>query len=997
MTIRIWTLAAAAACLAPAVAGAQTAGTARLASTASIATAPPVLDTAIAQLQSFLQRYPTSTLRPAALYQLGELLVRRADERFAAAQRAAGQDSAAQSGAPIKPDYGEAIGRYEELIANYPQFDKLDAAEYTLGTLYGQEQRFADAARMFERVAAVDSSKFRPEALFRLGDARFELASRARGEPRRALFAQSANAYEQATSVAQPPSDIYFLSLYKLGWAYYNQANQADQTDYRKAVNVFGQLVDAYDKLTPEQQARLGLRGEAIEYMAVAFTQVGGADAANRYFAQHGGSPYRAQIIQRVAQSLRDQGDFTGAVRAYQQFMTESPTDSTLLGAQEEIVDIYQNRMLEPDSAQAARLKLVSMFAPNGAWAQANASLRDSASKARETALRQSAQYLLASAQAGQKNRYGEAAQLYQQYLSEYPNADSAQAYNTYYAEALFGQGDYVNAGKQYMRAAYEYQSHDSTLAQEAGRNAIVALDSALAHDKTAQPTQDAFFQSVDRYVAAFPNSDVSKKALIEKGRRASETQRWDVMASTFQTYAQRYPNDPYTPTAQKLIGDAEYRSGQYAEAQRQWTSAQQVAMSTGRRALADSIAATRTTAAASYADTLVKQGQYAKAAEDVYVAYAQNNPNNAKAPDALRNAIETYMLADSAARAKGDQSASNQARERAIVLSEQLTRQYPNYKYATQYAALRAQLLADLGHRDESVQAYQQLIATNVNWSGRPDAMIRVATALDSAGQKKEAAQAYAQFAQAYPRDQRASGAAYNAAVTYEEAGDSVAAAKAFADFARRFPNDQRAAEARSQQVRLLAASGDSSAANAALASACANPTEDVRSLCAGRAAGRQFAQALATFQQYQPIALEIRSRSQLTQAGVARASARKQALLKQVATELAQSIKSGVPAYVAAGSYYAGLAQYEYGEFLKNVQLPGDLTDAQKTAAQQGAAQQAEQYYQLARQTWQELLDKAQNTPELTKDPKAAAWVQKARDAVQGNVDKNPGGVSQ
>ena len=81
-----------------------------------------------------------------------------------------------------------------------------------------------------------------------------------------------------------------FLSLYKLGWSYYNQATQPAQAEYSKAVEVFGRLIEAYDKLSPEQQARLGLRGEAIEYMAVAFTQVGGADAANQYFTTRGGA-----------------------------------------------------------------------------------------------------------------------------------------------------------------------------------------------------------------------------------------------------------------------------------------------------------------------------------------------------------------------------------------------------------------------------------------------------------------------------------------------------------------------------------------------------------------------------------------------------------------------------------------------------------------------------------------------------------------------------------
>src|SRR5690348_3763297 len=191
-------------------------------------------------------------------------------------------------------------------------------------------------------------------------------------------------------------------------------------------------------------------------------------------------------------------------------------------------------------------------------------------------------------------------------------------------------------------------------------------------------------------------------------------------MEQAFRTYATTYPNDPYTPTAQRLIGDAMYRGGQYAQAQQQWEQAQQVAAQSGQTRLADSIRAIRETAAASFADSLIKRGQYTEAAEQVYVTYAKNNPQNSKAPDALRNAIETYMLADSAARARNDEAASRQAREHAIDLSAQLAQQYPNYKYAQQYETLRARLLADLGRKDEAVQAYQQLIQKNENWNGR-------------------------------------------------------------------------------------------------------------------------------------------------------------------------------------------------------------------------------------------------------------------------------------
>src|SRR5688500_5740187 len=547
-------------------------------------------DTAVAQLEQFLAKYPDSPLRPRALLQLGELLVIEADERFAESQRASAGDSISGSDTPVRPNYAPAIARYEELVRRYPQFEQIDAAAYTLGTLYAITQRHADAARMFETVAADTGSRFGGEALFRLGDAHFELAASERGAARRTQFARAATAYERAVKAAPPNGDIYFLSLYKLGWSYYNQASQTNEEEYRKAVDTFGELVAAYDKLTPEQQARLGLRGEAIEYMAVAFTQVGGAEAANAYFERRGGSPYRLTVMRRVAASLKEQGDFVRAVEAYRAILSQAPTDTGALAIQRDIIDIYQNRMIEPDSAQRARLELVEKFAPNSEWARANPNQADSARVAREAALRQSGQYLLARAQGGQRARFAEASALYERYLNEFAQSDSARLVNTYYAEALFGQGNYSAAGSQYARAAYGYTGRDS-LAQAAGQNAIVAFDSALARNKTDRAAQDSLFATVDRFVEAFPQSATAKQALIQKGRRASETQRWDVMVSTFRNYANRYPNDPYTPTAQKLVADALYRGGQYAEAQAQWDTATAVALQTGNRRLADSIA----------------------------------------------------------------------------------------------------------------------------------------------------------------------------------------------------------------------------------------------------------------------------------------------------------------------------------------------------------------------------------------------------------------------
>jgi TolA-binding protein len=988
-------VAAAAALSAARFAPAQTAAPAAApAQLAGANPAPPAapLDNAIEKLTTFTTRYPASPLRPDALYELGELLIRRADENFAASQRA----SSGGSGALDRPDYDPAIARYVELITKYPKFDRIDAAQYTLGTLYTAMQRFADAAKMFTAVTMQPASHFRPEAFFRLGDADFELAAKQRGDARKALFVQAATAYDSATHTAPAGGDIYFLALYKLGWSYYNQATKSMQPEYSQAVDVFGRLVTEYDQLTPAQQARLGLRRETIDYMAVSLTQVGGAPASDKYFAAHpaAGTTLELTVLRRLAGSLRDQGDFGKAVLAYKEIQQKAPLDSTALVVQSDIIDIYQNRVLEPDSAQVARLALVNDFGPNTEWGKANPGLLPAATAKREQALRQSAEYALSVAQRKKpkdkvpaKTHYSEAAALYGRYLTEFAASDSAQVMAFYEGEALFGAGDYSAAGQSYSLAAYFYKSADAKIGEKAGQDAIAAYDSATAHGRGDRALQDSLFASVDRYVNAYPTSPVAKTALIQKGKRASESKRWDVMEATFREYVDKYPSDAYVPTAEKLIGDAMYKQGEFGKAQAQWESAGALAAKSGNKSLADSITRIRNAATVSFGDSLVKAGDYNRAAEEVYVAYADRNPKSDKAPDALRNAVEVYMLADSVAIAKHDAAASQAAREHALNLADRITRDYPAYKYKIQYQALQAQLLGELGHRDSAIVVLSTLVKENPTWPGRADAMVRIAVDLDSLGKKKEAGDAYERFASAYPKDKRAADAKYNAAATYLQAGDSANAARALGSFAQMFPRDPRTPDATAERIMLLKATGANAAADAELAKLCGHPTAPLKAECASRAGAAAFATGQALWAKYQSLTLVIPKKNNLTRAGVARLSQPKKDMLAKMNGDFSKAIETGSPEWVSAGSYYAGLGQWEYGNFLANVTLPADLSPAESQAAQAGAAKQAEAYYQAANKLWKALVDKS------VKEKFTNAWVDRAKAALTGKVDATPG----
>jgi TolA-binding protein len=955
--------------------------------TVAVAAAGAARAQAISLLSDIVTRRAASPLRARALVELAELLTRKADADYATAQRA--------NSTVDHPDYTPAITRYGEFLKDFPNDPEADAAAYTLGSIAFLAQRYDDAIRAFERVMPIEGSHYRAESFFRHGDSKFELSTKQSGDARRALLRQSAVSYDRALNLATVDGDIYFLSLYKLGWSYYGQAERQQSDEYRKAVDVFARLVREVDRLPSERKARLALRQEAVDYLAIAITQLGGADEAVRYLATIPDPTTRLLVLRRVSMALRDQGEFNNAVIAYRAAIDQAPTDAGTLDTRLELIDLLQNRMVEAARAQEARLQLAEAIAPGSAWSKANAPLAAAAAKAREKALRESGSFALADARkatrADAPAKYGAAAELFGRYLQEFSKADSAQRVSGLRAEALFAAGDFAGAGAAYSRTATQWNG-DAKLAETARRNATVSFDSALTVSRRSRiasagqgamiaerAMQDSLFAASDRFIAQAPDAD-ARSATIAKGRRAAEGERWDVVAATFEGFAARWGGDVFAADARKLVGDARYRQGRYTDAQREWRSAQTMAGQANRKAFADSIVSTRLVAAQNAADSLTKAGQYDRAADSVLTVIAQDIGDPARAADALRNAVEVYLLADSLARGRNDAAASLAARNHAIVAIERLAAAYPTYQYAVTYSSLRARLLGNVGRAADEVAALQQMIQLQPTWTGRPDAMVRVAAMLDSLGKKTDAATAYEKFSTVYPTDKRAADAQYNAALIYADAKDGAASARSFSMFIARFPRDPRVADAQRLRVAELTAAGDSAAVNLELNSLCVRPSAGMVARCADRSGRAAFTAASPSWELYAGLKLVIATKASLTRAGVEAAAARKLALLRTLSTQYARAIASGAPEWIAAGSYQAALAQWQYGVFLRDVELPADLTDAQRTAAKNGSAQQAQAYFDAAIKGWQALVNKAEI------DKFDNAWVVKARAALKG-----------
>ncbi|MCX7958424.1 MAG: tetratricopeptide repeat protein, partial [Deltaproteobacteria bacterium] len=140
-------------------------------------------ETAIARLEEFLRKYPNDPrYTPHAMFRLAELYFEKAtDEYFAAtdnyAQLEKDYDDGKIKALPEKPRkrLENCIKLYQRIIADFPNYQYMDAVYYLLGyALYEQDEK-KEAVEVFYRlVNNFPKSKFYAETYMRIGNYYFD-------------------------------------------------------------------------------------------------------------------------------------------------------------------------------------------------------------------------------------------------------------------------------------------------------------------------------------------------------------------------------------------------------------------------------------------------------------------------------------------------------------------------------------------------------------------------------------------------------------------------------------------------------------------------------------------------------------------------------------------------------------------------------------------------------------------------------------------------------
>ncbi len=471
----------------------------------------------------------------------------------------------------MEPDNSESrdwqnksIKLYQQILANYPQYQRADEATYYLATALQETGRADEAVKEFTRlVRTYPESKWVPDAYVMIGEYYFE-----GNNAYKALVAyQKAAAYRE--------SDKYAFALYKLAWCYYNVGEYGKAIDTMKTVVTHAMSSMNADSKT--KKAKVQLQDEALKDMVRFFADAGEMDEAYEYFNKLGKKNLIRSMLKRLASTYFEQGKFEQCIQTYRRLIAEDPQSKDAPDYQNEIIQAYQKIGKKQETLQEID-RLLKTYGKNSAWARANSSNTDSLNTAfgyiernlRTVATNYHNEAKKLGTGRAAKETYTLAYKAYTVYLREFP--DSKYSYDVRYAfgELLYKIKKYDEAFHQYMKVveADPKGKHSEFCAE----SAIFAADEMLkrtgSSSSSPKPTkanepielnewENNLLAALDQYAKLFPESKKTRNIIYKSAYLLYNKNHLKEASDRFRQVISMDPSSKEAELAANLILDS--------------------------------------------------------------------------------------------------------------------------------------------------------------------------------------------------------------------------------------------------------------------------------------------------------------------------------------------------------------------------------------------------------------------------------------------------------
>jgi TolA-binding protein len=538
----------------------------------------------------------------------------------------------------------QALDIFYSLEREFPNHPKIDEVVYFIGFVELEGRNAKKGVTYLQRVVnTYPRSRKWDEAVLYLGDHYFDNQK----------FPEAANLYRK---LAARESSLRDYSEYKLAWCELNTG------DAKRALRQMKSFVVRL--ATTADQGKFNLRDQAMKDLVIFYGETELVDDAMSFFTERQGKDKALENLRLIADIFRAKGRDEGAVRAYQRLLSEFP-DS--LDAPRLALGLYdsESRLGRVDKAVKHVIAAVEKYGATSEWAKSFPSEKASDLKAtietlQAEALKVAFYHHNAAQKSANKTHYDYAMKIYSALLSNFPEHPDRKKIAFYQGEAQFNQGRWANAASAYLLAAKT--APKDKLSEEAAYNALLAVDKLSAKStklerytkeeqkkidttpKDIPEGEEKFIEVGEFYLKEYPQG---AKAVDVKFRVAGiyyTYHHFDRALETYKGIALSHPSHRSATTAAHIALDIHNIRKDYD------TMLETAAIFANTKALGDKkfrdeIAGITSEVDFKRIEPLEKDNKWVQAGDN-YLSFFQKNPNSALAEKSLYNAYISYEKA---------------------------------------------------------------------------------------------------------------------------------------------------------------------------------------------------------------------------------------------------------------------------------------------------------------------------------------------------------------
>ena len=479
--------------------------------------------------------------------------------------------SAAQAAIPapdgsaveLQGEAGEAIALYQKLLAKYPHYERNDQVLYQLSRAYDELGMTDKSMGVMGRIVKEHpKSRYLDEVQFRIGEYHFT----------RKKWLGAEEAYKSVAAMG-PASSFHELALYKLGWTFYKQDM------YEESLNAFMDLLDhkikaGYDFEKPKDNLERQRVDDTYRVISLAFSNLGGSDAVNTYFAKFGKRSYEVDVYGNLAEYYLDKLRYNDAAVAYKAFVKREPYHKVAPHYDTRVIDIYKRGGFPKLVIDANKEFVVNYGLKSPYWKHFDIQAFPEVVGYVKASLKELANHYHALFQErkfekDKPENLRESMHWYREYLATFPKEPESPALNHQLAQLLLENGSFAEAAVEFEHTAYDYPVHDK--AADAGYAAVYAHRKALtaaADDK--QKIRQETIRSSLKFAETFPSQEKAPLVMGAAIDDIFEMKDYAAAVASSRRFIALFPNaeQPLRRTAWVTLAHSSLELGQFKDAE---------------------------------------------------------------------------------------------------------------------------------------------------------------------------------------------------------------------------------------------------------------------------------------------------------------------------------------------------------------------------------------------------------------------------------------------